>query len=175
VKRVAELKLEIVKPLTEDDIRNSLVNASLGEAERIPLPGLHEVVWEDREFLGWRDARNPQRGYLAYWRGDEPVCIVLRESEAGMARGIAAMCSLCHTPQPGHQVSLFTAPRAGEAGKDGNTVGTYICSDLACSIMIRIVPPASDMQPDPAEIVARRSAGLAMRLDNFVGGVLRAA
>jgi hypothetical protein len=167
--------LEIVKPLTEADIRSSLANATDSEAERIPMPGLHEVVWEDREFLGWRDTRNPRRGYIAYWRDDEPVCIELRESEAGMARGIAAMCSLCHTPQPGHQVSLFTAPRAGEAGRDGNTVGTYICSDLACSILIRIVPPASDLQPDPAELVARRAAGLSVRLGNFVGGVLRTA
>ena len=85
------------------------------------------------------------------------------------------MCSLCHTPQPSHQVSLFTAPRAGDAGKDGNTVGTYICSDLSCSIIIRIVPPASDMQPDPSEIVARRSEGLVKRLDSFVDGVLRTA
>jgi hypothetical protein len=167
--------MEIVKPLTEDDIRNSLVNETTGEAGRIPLPGLHEVVWDEREFLGWRDTRNPRRGYVAYWRGDEPVCIVLRESEASMARGIAAMCSLCHTPQPGHQVSLFTAPRAGDAGKEGNTIGTYICSDLACSIIIRIVPPPSDLQPDPSALVARRSAGLSARLDNFVGGVLRTA
>lgn len=162
-----------MKPLSEHEIRNSLVNVTLGEAERIPLPGLHEVVWEDREFLGWRDSRSPHRGYVAYWRGDRPVCIMLRESEARMARGIAAMCSLCHTPQPGHQVSLFAAPRAGDAGKDGNTVGTYICSDLACSIIIRIVPPPSDMQPNPSEIVARRSTGLSSRLDSFVDGVLR--
>lgn len=164
-----------MKPLTEADIRRSLANASDVEAERIPLPGLHEVVWDDREFLGWRDSRAPHRGYVAYWRGDEPMCIALRESEVPMARGVAAMCSLCHTPQPGHQVSLFTAARAGDAGKDGNTVGTYICSDLACSIMIRIVPPPSDLQPDPAGVVARRAAGLARRLDSFVDGVLRTA
>ncbi|MEP6479266.1 MAG: FBP domain-containing protein [Rhodoglobus sp.] len=164
-----------VKPLTEDDIRRSLVNGTQGEADRLPLPGLHEVVWEDREFLGWRDPRAAHRGYLAHWRGDEPVVVALRESEVGMARGVAAMCSLCHTPQPGHQVSLFTAARAGEAGEHGNTVGTYICSDLACSIMIRIVPPPSDLQPHPEEIVARRSAGLFKRVDSFIDGVLKPA
>jgi hypothetical protein len=175
VKSNGPRELEIVKPLSEDEIRSSLVNASLGDAERITLPGLHEVVWEEREFLGWRDSRHAHRGYLAYWRGDAAVCIVLRESDVQLGRGITAMCSLCHTPQPSHQVSLFTAPRAGDAGKDGNTVGTYICSDLACSIIIRIVPPPSDMQPDPSEIVARRSEGLLKRLDSFVDGVLRTA
>jgi hypothetical protein len=131
------------------------------------------VVWNDREFLGWRDTRVRHRGYISYWRGDEPVTIALRESEVPLAHGVAGMCSLCHTPQPGHQVSLFTAARAGEAGRAGNTVGTYICSDLACSLIIRIVPPPSDLQPDPSELVARRATALLERVDSFVGGVLR--
>ena len=31
----------------------------------------------------------------------------------------------------------MVAPRAGKAGQQGNTVGTYICSDLACSLYVR--------------------------------------
>jgi FBP C-terminal treble-clef zinc-finger len=161
-----------MQPLTESDIRASLVNATTGDAARMTLPGLHETVWEDREYLGWRDPRAMQRGYIVHWRGDLPVGIALRAAESRMSRGISAMCSLCRTPQPADQVSLFTAPRAGEAGRNGNTVGTYICADLACSILIRIAPPASDMHPAPEEIIASRAAGLTARLDAFVGQVL---
>jgi len=41
-----------------------------------------------------------------------------------------------HRPS-GRGRQLFVASRAGAAGKNGNTVGTYICSDLACSLYIR--------------------------------------
>lgn len=163
-----------MKELTETDIRASFVNASRGEIARIPMPGLHEVMWNDREYLGWRDPQSPLRGYLVHWLDDRPFGIVLRASEVGLNRGISAMCSLCRSTQPSDQVALFSAPRAGQAGRDGNSVGTYICSDLACSILIRIVPPPQPMQPAPEEIVASRVRGLLERIDAFSRNVVRA-
>ncbi|MGX5680012.1 FBP domain-containing protein [Schumannella luteola] len=164
-----------MKPLSATEIRESFVNASQGESERIPLPGLHEVMWDDREYLGWRDPQARQRGYLVFWRGDTPVGIVLRASESALRPGISAMCSLCRITQPSDQVTLFSAPRAGQAGRDGSTVGTYICDDLACSHLIRILPPASDMQPSPEEILAGRSEGLTARIEAFTSDVMRTA
>ena len=164
-----------MKPLSETDIRDSFVNATRGEIERIPLPGLHEVLWASREYLGWRDPQSRLRGYLVHWSGDTPVGIVLRASEVGLTHGISAMCALCRTPQPSHQVTMFSAPRAGEAGRNGNTVGTYICDDLACSIIIRILPPAHPMQPTPEEIVATRATNLLERVTAFTAGVLKTA
>ncbi|MFC5502033.1 FBP domain-containing protein [Lysinimonas soli] len=163
-----------MKPLTDADIRDSLVNASQDEAMRMPLPGLHEVVWDDREYLGWRDPGSPQRGYLAYWRDGRPVGLVLRAAETRL-RGGSAICSLCNTPQPSSQVTMFTAPRAGRAGERGDSVGTYICADLACSLLIRIAPPQYEMQPSPDEVVAGRAIRLASRLDAFVSRVLEHA
>lgn len=164
-----------MKPLTEDDIRSSIVNASKGEISRIPLPGLHEVLWDEREYLGWRDHQAPLRGYLVHWIDDQPVGIVLRASGTPMRAGISAMCSLCRTSQPSDQVTMFSAPLAGKAGRDGNTVGTYICSDLACSMIIRILPPKQPMQPEPEEIVARRAAGLLERVQNFTADIMKSA
>jgi hypothetical protein len=164
-----------MKPLNEIDIRRSIVNASQGEVERMPLPGLHEVLWAEREYLGWRDHKAPLRGYLVHWVDDQPVGIVLRSSGASMRPGISAMCSLCRTPQPSGQVALFSAARAGQSGRDGNTVGTYICADLACSLIIRIMPPASPMQPDPAEVVAKRAEGLLTRVQNFTADIVKTA
>ncbi|PRY70030.1 treble-clef zinc-finger protein [Glaciihabitans tibetensis] len=164
-----------MKPLTEDDIRTSIVNAEPEIVARMPLPGLHETLWDAREYLGWRDPQAPQRGYIVYWRDDTPVGMVVRASDSQMSRAPSAICSLCRTQQPGHQVALFGVSKAGEAGRNGNSVGTYICADLACSTIIRIVPPASDMQPDPADIVASRAAGLLARLDSFTNEVLKSA
>jgi len=163
-----------MKPLTDADIRESLVNADPADAQRMPLPGLHEVLWAEREYLGWRDPGSPQRGYLAYWRDGRPVGVVLRASEVRLQTG-SAICSLCNTPQPAGQVTMFTAQRAGRAGERGDSVGTYICSDLACSLLIRIAPPQYEMQPSPDEVVAKRASRLAERLDVFVGRVLEDA
>jgi hypothetical protein len=164
-----------MKPLTESDIRHSFVNATKGEVERMPLPGLHEVMWESREFLGWRDPGAPLRGYLVHWADDQPVGILLRASEVGLRPGISAMCGLCHTPQPSSQVTLFTAPRAGESGRNGNSIGTYVCDDLACSIIIRMVPAAHPMHPDPDEVVAARAIGLLERVQAFSATVMKTA
>jgi hypothetical protein len=163
-----------MKALTESDIRSSLVNAEPAEAQRMPMPGLHEMVWEDREYLGWRDPGSPQRGYLVAWHGGRAVGIVLRASGARLQAG-AAICSLCNTPQPANQVTMFSAVRAGEAGRRGDSVGTYICADLACSLLIRIAPPQYEMQPSPDEVVASRAAGLQARLEAFTERVLQAA
>jgi len=163
-----------MRPLTEADIRESLVNAGPGEAERIPMPGLHEVLWEEREYLGWRDPGSPQRGYLVAWRGDTPVGIVLRAAGTRLQAG-SAICSLCSTPQPGNQVTMFAAPLAGEKGRRGDTVGTYICADLSCSLLIRIAPPQYEMQPAPDELVAARAAGLSSRVAAFAERVLHPA
>lgn len=162
-----------MKPLDATEIRESIVNATRGEIERMPLPGLHEVMWDSREYLGWRDPRAPLRGFIVHWVDDRPIGIALKASEARMRSGISAMCSLCRTPQPADQVALFTAQRAGQSGRDGNTIGTYICADLGCSLIIRITPPPSVMQPDPAQIVAVRAEGLLERVRSFTADVMR--
>jgi len=69
-------------------------------------------------------------------------------------------------------VSLFVAPKAGEAGKRGNTVGTYLCADLACSTLIRITPPESEAHPDPDKIPRHKAVGMRQRLENFSNRVL---
>ena len=161
-----------MKELTESEIRSCFVNATKGEIDRMPLQGLHEVLWESREYLGWRDPGSPLRGYLVHWLGERPVGVILRASEVGLRHGISAMCALCRTPQPGGQVTMFSAPKAGESGRNGNSVGTYICDDLACSIIIRILPAPHPMQPSPEELLAKRTAGLIERVQNFTDAVL---
>jgi len=164
-----------MKPLTDVQIRASFVNATKGEIERMPLPGLHEVMWDSREYLGWRDPGAPLRGYLVHWSGDRPVGIILRASDPSLRPGLSAMCILCRTPQPSSQVTLFSAPKAGEAGRNGNSIGTYICDDLACSIIIRILPAAHPMHPDPAEMLQTRIAGLTERVASFTADVMKTA
>ena len=161
-----------MRELTAEQIRASMMNASDAEIDRMPLPGLHETVWADREFLGWRDPTGSPRGYIVHWVDDQPVGFMVRAATSTLRPGIGAMCSLCHTPQPSTQVVMFGAAKGGEAGLDGNSVGTYICADLGCSIMIRIIPGTSELNLTRDDLVAHRSAGLRHRLQNFTANVL---
>ncbi|GAB2509464.1 FBP domain-containing protein [Paramicrobacterium agarici] len=160
-----------MKQLTPDDIVSSFVNATPEQLERLPLPGLHETMWDEREYLGWRDPQAARLGYIVHWADGRPVGIVVRAASGGLNRGIAAMCSFCRSSQPATQVRMFSAPRAGEAGLNGNTIGTYICEDLACSMLIRITP-SQPLQPD---LVETRSQRLLERVQGFTADVLKTA
>lgn len=164
-----------MRPLNHEQIRGCFVNASAAEVQSLSMPGLHEVMWQDREYLGWRDRQAHRRGYLVYWEGDTPVGLVLRASDFSLQPGISAMCALCRITQPSHQVTMFSAPRAGKAGLEGNTVGTYICDDLACSHLIRILPAESPMMPSRRELLAQRSSGLSERVAAFAASVMKTA
>jgi len=157
---------------TAAEIRASFANVEPDDAAHIPLPGLHEVVWEDREYLGWRDPSLPSRGFLVHDGDDGPVGLVLRSADGGHGRGIPAMCSLCHATQPAAQVALWSAPRAGRAGRDGGSVGTYICEDLGCSHIIRMLPPSSPWAIGTGDLLLARSAGLLGRVRSFSANVL---
>ena len=130
--------VERVEPLTEARIRASFVNCTKGEARRLNVPkDLASRPWDDLDYLGWRDPQSPARGYLVADLDGDLVGVVLRAPEktvGGHAR--KSLCSLCLTLHSGG-VALMVAPRAGRAGQRGNTVGTYICSDLACSLYVR--------------------------------------
>jgi treble-clef zinc-finger protein len=125
-------------PLTEQEIRAAFVNCTKGEAKRLSVPrDLAERPWDDLDFLGWRDPQAPDRAYLVTELDGRPKALVLRGSGnpvAGQTR--RSMCSMCLTSHTGG-VCLMVAPKAGKAGQQGNSVGAYICSDLACSLYVR--------------------------------------
>jgi hypothetical protein len=128
-----------MKPLEENDIRACFVNCSKSEAKRINLPRpLSGLPWADLDFLGWRDPGAPDRGYIVADHDGRLTGIALR-APLGMHRSFTktTVCSLCITAHPGTGVCLVTAPRAGAAGRQANTVGTYVCADLACSLYLR--------------------------------------
>jgi len=127
-----------VQALAEREIRGSFVNCSKGEASRIALPrDLAERPWDDLDFLGWRDPAALDRAYVVAEHHDRLVGVSLRV--AAPRRGILhrGMCSVCLTTHPGGGVTLMTGRKAGAAGRQGNTVGVYLCTDLSCSLYVR--------------------------------------
>jgi hypothetical protein len=138
---VGSASFATMEPLDEKEIRGSFVNCSKGEAGRIKLPtGFADgsVPWRDLDFLGWTDPAAPLRALLVVPGPDGPTGMVLRRPEPGKASALrSSMCRVCLTEHASSGVALFVAPLAGAAGRNGNTVGEYICSDLACSLYLR--------------------------------------
>lgn len=163
-----------MRPVTERDIRASFVNCTKGEATRLAVPkDLSDRPWDDLDFLGWRDAAAPGRAYLVTESGEGFVGVALRRAGPPTGGARRGMCSLCLTTHTGDGVSLMTARRAGRAGKQGNSVGAYMCADLACSLYLRgkkDVEPGGRLHESLAlpEKIARTTANLTA----FLGKVL---
>ncbi|MGW2520905.1 FBP domain-containing protein [Streptomyces sp. NPDC001617] len=138
-----------MEPLTEQEIRAAFVNCTKGEAKRLHIPrDLADRPWEDLDCLGWRDPQAPDRAYLVVELDGLPRAVQLRSSPAGSWQTRRSMCSMCLTTLPHSRlrssggtpiggVCLMVAPKAGKAGQQGNSVGAYMCSDLACSLYVR--------------------------------------
>ncbi|MZE79752.1 FBP domain-containing protein [Streptomyces xinghaiensis] len=126
-----------MKPLTEREIRAAFVNCTKGEAKRLSVPrDLGDRPWEDLDYLGWRDPLAPGRAYLVAELDGRSRALALRCSGASPRTARRSMCSVCVTTHTGG-VSLMVAPKAGKAGRQGDSVGIYLCGDLACSLYAR--------------------------------------
>jgi len=128
-----------MKPILESTIRSTLVNASQRERNNLTMPPFETLVWDNVDYLGWRDARVPSLGYVFVELDDGPVGILLRQSE-GSTRS-RAQCSWCEDIQLPNDVALFSAKRSGQSGRNGNTVGTLVCAAFECSANVRKRPP----------------------------------
>ncbi|MFT4234464.1 MAG: FBP domain-containing protein [Microbacterium sp.] len=158
-----------MRPLTSQQLLDSFVNADARELELVELPHDFPILeWDHLDFLAWRDPRTSSRGYLVVERDGAPSGIVLRaaSSTSGARHGI---CDICRTMQPGTQVTMFTARKAGAAGERGDSIGTYMCADLSCHENVRLAAPLA-----PGEFRANVDAridGAAQRMRRFAARV----
>ena len=158
-------------PVTEDDIRASFANCSQGEATRIPMPrDLADTPWPDLDFLGWRDLGAQDRAYLVTPRGAGLTGVMLRSATGRKGFLRRNLCSLCLTTHPGGGVALMTGRKAGDAGRQGNSAGLYLCSDLACSLYIRRVKsPGAGSRMEETLSVDQQIGRMSGKLEEFLG------
>ncbi|MBY4127513.1 FBP domain-containing protein [Rhodococcus fascians] len=85
--------------------------------------------------VGWVDPKLAGRSYIIVPSDEGPRGIALRYKPGGPRK--AQMSSICLTTHANGGVSLMAPAKAGASARRGNTVETYICSDLACSLYVR--------------------------------------
>ncbi|MDT0343939.1 FBP domain-containing protein [Streptomyces litchfieldiae] len=161
-----------MEPITTQDIRRSLVNMSRRRAQALVIPRLDDVAWQDLDFLAWADGRDANRSYLVTnWR-DRLVGMEMRATARGPDFRRKTMCALCVTTHPLGGTALFAARKAGKEGRRGNTVGEYLCRNLACSLYARrkLDPPMIQMHETLS--LDRRIDRVAENLSALVGKVL---
>ncbi|MFC8597684.1 MULTISPECIES: FBP domain-containing protein [unclassified Isoptericola] len=167
-----------MNPLTEQQLRDSLVNATRSERQRLLAPDLAEVAWDRLDYLGWRDRKQPLAAYVVTWVDDAPVGVLLRASERTGPRR-AAMCAWCEDVVETRDVQLYVAKRGGAAGRKGDTIGTLVCSDFRCSRNARRRPTLAEAGSDDdgvrAAIVERRVDAVRAHVRRFVDEVRRTA
>ncbi len=160
-----------MRPLTEKAIRESFVNASRKEVSDLTLPeGFGDIDWDRLDYLGWRDRKIARRAYVVVPSADGIVGILLKRAEA--TPRARAQCSWCQDVQLPNDVVLYAAKRSGQAGRNGNTVGTFVCADFECSSNVRKLPPLAYVGFDRDAAREVRIASLQVRAAGFAGSVL---
>ncbi len=162
-----------MNPLSEKQIRASFVNASRRESSQLTLPSdLADLRWDRLDYLGWVDRKAPLRAYVVLSVDDTLVGLALRAPE-GTASRRRAVCAWCEDVIATDDVSLYVVRRAGAAGRNGDTIGTLICTEFGCSKNVRRKPTIVEAGQDPAGLVERRIEGLRERSVKFAREVLR--
>lgn len=156
--------------ITEKQIRTSFVNSTLRERKELLLPENFETLdWDNLDFLGWRDRKVPSMGYVFTEIDDEPVGVVLKQSD-GVTRA-RPMCNWCEDVRLPNDVVFFGARRAGKGGRNGNTVGTLVCAEFQCSANVRELPPLAYEGFDREAARDERIEALRLNVYAFVSAV----
>ncbi|MET3509142.1 hypothetical protein ABIC64_000562 [Plantibacter flavus] len=131
---------------------------------------LDMLDFEVRDFLGWRDKKLPRRAYVVTIVDGEPVGILLRQADA--TPRTRPQCAWCQDITLSNDVVFYSAKRAGQAGKNGDTVGTLVCADFQCSANVRKLPPLAYVGFDAEAARQERIATLGVRAASFASSVL---
>ena len=183
-----------MQPLDEKTLRASFVNTSRKELSDLTLPDDFDTLDFSRlDYLGWRDRRIARRAYAVVpagpdaAAGDGPgssgsgsvpgsagvpglIGIMLKQAEASPRT--RAQCSLCQDVQLPNDVVLFSARRAGPAGRNGNTIASLVCSRFECSTNVRKLPATAYVGFDVEAARTDHIASLRSRVAAFARAVL---
>jgi hypothetical protein len=157
-----------VRALLENEVRQSFQGCSLGERKRLRIAALDGVAWENLDYFSWIDRSDSETGYMVYQQDGQSYGLVLSAAKAGKSSIRQSMCNFCRTIHSVGGVALFTTARWDEAGKRGDTVGEYICADLACSAYIRGLRNSGHVQIPTSKSVDQRVEELLENVATFV-------
>lgn len=153
-------------PVTEQQLRASFVNASQRERKELTLPSLDDIRWDELDYLGWRDQKKPNIGYVVADVDGEFVGVLLRKADSSTRT--RPQCSWCEDVHLPNDVLYFFAKKAGAAGRKGDTLGTLICAEFECSANVRRRMPPPYLGFDVEAARTQRIQTLQTHVSNFL-------
>ena len=164
-----------MEQITQDDLVNSFINCSKGQRNKIFVPPVEELLKDQSEktiFIGWKDLQKPQEGYVVTEvEGDLVGILMKNSSNKTKSLASASMCQMCKTVLGKSEVSLYSAAKAGDAGRRGSTVGTYMCRDLTCLDYVNGTKKPILTQPGETLTVSQRKDRLHNGISKFISKV----
>jgi hypothetical protein len=155
-----------MRPLTDAQVRASLINASRSERKNLTLPpGFDDIDWDRLDYFGFRDPKLSRVAYVVVDLDSDHVGMVLRQTEARPRT--RPQCSWCNDIQLPNDVVMYSAKRAGDAGRRGDTVGVLVCEDFECSQNVRKLPPSAYLGFDREAARDRRIDALRVTAQRF--------
>lgn len=129
-----------MRPIDERAVRASFINASRKEVSSLSLPqGFADIDFDRIDYLGWSDAKFVRRAYVVTEvDGVLTGALLQRAEQRVLAR---TQCSWCEDVTLRNDVQLYSARKAGAAGRKGDTIGTLVCAEFGCSHNVRRLPP----------------------------------
>lgn len=158
-----------MRPLDDARIRASFINASRSERTQLTVPDLDAIEWERRDFLGWRDPRYVNLGYVVLELDGDLTGLLLRQY--ARAPHTRAQCSWCTDVELPNEVVLFNAKRTGDAGRKGDTVGTLVCAHFECNVNARRPPRSAYLGFDVEAARERRIETTRENVERFARGI----
>ncbi|KGF19950.1 hypothetical protein HMPREF2128_08270 [Pseudoglutamicibacter albus DNF00011] len=156
--------------MSAEALAGCFVNATRREAAgAVPPFPLAEYHWEAMEFLGWRDQRDRTRAYLVVEVDGVLRGAVLRATHTP---GVHGVCALCRDVTELAGVRMFSARRAGDAGRSGNSVATLIHEDFHCNEYARRLPTPMVGALDPELFRPQRVEALQQRCIGFMRRII---
>lgn len=154
-------------PLTDAQIRASLINVTQSERRNLTLPSdFADTPWDTLQFYGARDRKLALLGYIVTELDGAPTGLLLRQADARpKSRAQCAWCTDIHLP---NDVLLFTARRVGDAGRRGDVVGTLACDRFQCNENARRRPTSTYAGFDVEAARQARIASLRTNVEAFV-------
>lgn len=158
-------------PLDTATLKTVFANASRKVVADITLPvGFDAIEWSALDYLGWVDPKMKRRSYVVVPVDGEPVGIVLRQADASPSH--RAQCSWCRDVKLPNEVVLYSAQRAGAAGRNGDTIAIWVCAEFQCSANVRKLPTMAYIGFDVDAAREERMRMLRERSAGFVAEVL---
>ena len=140
----------------------------LEEGDKLPLPRLEGIAWDNLDFLGWCD-RSGDKAYLAFETNGDIIGLALDRMMVKTSSARSFMCSICRTMHSARGIANFTYRSRRDPGY--STLTDMFCADLRCGLYVRGLLSADVSQFYETITIERKVERLREGIDRYLDAI----